>query len=68
MLPSESAFVGDTLETDIDGAINMGMIPIHINRRKNRYNDSFTAKSYLTINALEELLPFLSEMEPPLLL
>ena len=59
----EAIFVGDTLETDIEGAVNTGIIPIHINRRKNNYVNSLTAEQYLTINALEELLPILNQIE-----
>ncbi|HYA77760.1 MAG TPA: HAD family hydrolase [Verrucomicrobiae bacterium] len=62
----EAIFIGDTLETDIEGAINTGMIPIHINRRKNKYIGNLTAKSFLTINKLEELMPYLNEVEPPI--
>ena len=59
---SEAVFVGDTLETDIEGAINSGMVPVHINRTKNNI-DSSTARPYLTINQLEDLLPILNETE-----
>ena len=62
----EAIFVGDTLETDIEGAINTGMIPVHINRRKNKYIGNLTPESFLTINKLEELMPYLNEVEPPI--
>ena len=62
----EAIFVGDTLETDVEGALNTGMIPIHINRRKNKYTGNLTPKSYLTINKLEELMPYLNAMEQPI--
>jgi FMN phosphatase YigB (HAD superfamily) len=62
---SEAIFVGDTLETDIKGALNVGMLPILIDRKSTKAADSFD-KPYLTINALEELLPILSEFESPI--
>jgi putative hydrolase of the HAD superfamily len=62
----EAVFVGDTLETDIEGAINTGMIPVHINRRKNKYVGNLTPEQYLTINELEELMPYLNQMEQPI--
>jgi putative hydrolase of the HAD superfamily len=59
---SEAIFVGDTLETDIEGAITSGMVPVHINRTKNSV-DTLTARPYLTITQLEDLLPILNETE-----
>ncbi len=53
---SEAVFVGDTLETDIKGAINVGMIPVHIKRRKIQSFEVADMEKYLTINKLEELL------------
>jgi putative hydrolase of the HAD superfamily len=62
---SEAIFVGDTLETDIQGALNVGMLPILIDRKSRKAIDSFD-KPYLTIYALEELVPILAEFESPI--
>lgn len=55
---SEAAVVGDTLETDIQGAINMGMVPVHIKRRDTKSVLNLDEKSYLTIYDLEQLQLF----------
>jgi putative hydrolase of the HAD superfamily len=61
---SEAVFVGDTLETDIKGALNVGMLPVHINRR----NCAVKTSSCLTIDKLEELLPLLGFTEKTVML
>jgi HAD superfamily hydrolase (TIGR01549 family) len=62
---SETMFVGDTPETDIKGALNVGMIPVFINRRKIKTPDT-TLKPQLTIDSLDQLLQELNQIESPI--
>ncbi len=59
---SEAVFVGDTPETDIAGALKVGMIPVLINRRNVHVPGCLRGKTF-TINALEELGVVLGELE-----
>lgn len=59
---SEAVFVGDNLETDVKGALNCGMIPIHVDRRKTEKTE-ICCKPYMTVNSLEQVLLILEELE-----
>ena len=59
---SEAVFVGDNLQTDIKGALNCGMIPIHIDRRKTEIT-KVCCKPYMTVSSLEQVLLILEELE-----
>lgn len=48
--PEEAVMVGDSLKTDIEGAINAGLKAIYINK-----NAEKSSKDYITINEFSEL-------------
>jgi len=52
--PSKALFIGDTLETDIIGSRNAGLISVHIKRRK---NINSVIKPHFTITELKQLIP-----------
>jgi putative hydrolase of the HAD superfamily len=56
----ETVFVGDTLDADIDGAKNVGVKAIYIQRRIENADEH--AKPDITIKSLEELLSALKDL------
>ncbi|MHA1712513.1 MAG: HAD family hydrolase [Candidatus Ranarchaeia archaeon] len=61
--PSQCALIGDTIETDIEGAKKAGWLPIFLCRPKRKYTKKITGK-VLVIPSLHALLNHFIALEP----
>ncbi|MCK4830994.1 HAD-IA family hydrolase, partial [bacterium] len=54
-IPSKCALIGDTIETDIEGAQNAGWLPVFLQRPSRRYARTVTS-DVLVVSSLSQLL------------
>lgn len=54
-LPSKCALIGDTIETDVDGAQKAGWLPVFLKRPRRKYSRT-VSNDVLTISSLRQLL------------
>lgn len=58
--PDETVFIGDSWNSDIEGALNCGIKAVWLNRYNAYYNDKNSVKEITSYDNMEEILKFIN--------